>query len=120
MRYRLLKQETGPTGEITTDHRTADASLPDVSDGASAGGVESELKRLTVDQRAAVHLKSYQGFKFDEMAVIRVARYDYQVGVCIHALDLLKKNSGSNTTSRRSGRECEHEECVKGIACLWT
>ena len=41
-----------------------------VSSGAGAGG-ESALARLTADQREAVVLKVYQGFKFEEIAPIQ-------------------------------------------------
>jgi RNA polymerase sigma-70 factor (ECF subfamily) len=58
----------------------ADAELPELAVGGASGGrlapvevtlaVETALARLTPEQREAVTLKVYEGFKFDEIAEI--------------------------------------------------
>ena len=52
--------------------------------------VESALKRLSEDQREAVLLKVYQGFKFEEMAVILDCPLSTVKSRLYTALDLLK------------------------------
>jgi RNA polymerase sigma-70 factor, ECF subfamily len=52
--------------------------------------VESALKRLTDDQREAVLLKVYQGFKFEEMAVILDCPVSTVKSRLYSALDVLK------------------------------
>ena len=52
--------------------------------------VESALKVLSEDQREAVLLKVYQGFKFDEMAVILDCPVSTVKSRLYTALDLLK------------------------------
>ena len=52
--------------------------------------VESALKRLSADQREAVLLKVYQGFKFDEMAEILECPVSTVKSRLYTALDLLK------------------------------
>ena len=52
--------------------------------------VESALKRLNADQREAVLLKVYQGFKFDEMAEILECPVSTVKSRLYTALDLLK------------------------------
>lgn len=52
--------------------------------------VESALKRLTDDQREAVLLKVYQGFKFEEMAQILECPVSTVKSRLYTALDLLK------------------------------
>ena len=52
--------------------------------------VESALKRLSEDQREAVLLKVYQGFKFDEMAEILECPVSTVKSRLYTALDLLK------------------------------
>ena len=54
--------------------------------------VESALKRLTADQREAVQLKVYQGFKFDEMAEILGCPVSTIKSRLYTALDLLKES----------------------------
>ena len=53
--------------------------------------VERALAGLTVDQREAVHLKVYQGFKFDEMAEILECPVSTIKSRLYTALDLLKQ-----------------------------
>ncbi len=52
--------------------------------------VESALKVLTEDQREAVLLKVYQGFKFDEMAEILDCPVSTVKSRLYTALDLLR------------------------------
>ena len=52
--------------------------------------VESALKRLSADQREAVLLKVYQGFKFDEMAEILECPVSTVKSRLYTALDLFK------------------------------
>ena len=52
--------------------------------------VESALKSLTADQREAVLLKVYQGFKFDEIAVILECPVSTVKSRLYTALELLK------------------------------
>ena len=52
--------------------------------------VESALKRLSDDQREAVLLKVYQGFKFEEMAEILGCPVSTVKSRLYTALDLLK------------------------------
>jgi RNA polymerase sigma-70 factor (ECF subfamily) len=52
--------------------------------------VESALKRLNEDQREAVLLKVYQGFKFEEMAVILECPVSTVKSRLYTALDLLR------------------------------
>jgi RNA polymerase sigma-70 factor (ECF subfamily) len=52
--------------------------------------VESALNRLSADQREAVLLKVYQGFKFDEMAEILECPVSTVKSRLYTALDLLK------------------------------
>ncbi len=53
--------------------------------------VERALSRLSVDQREAVQLKVYQGFKFDEMAEILGCPVSTVKSRLYTALDLLKE-----------------------------
>ena len=55
--------------------------------------MEGALKRLNDDQREAVVLKIYQGFKFEEMAEIFPAPFRPSNPACYTALDLLKELS---------------------------
>lgn len=52
--------------------------------------VESALNRLTADQREAVVLKVYQGFKFEEMSEILGIPVSTVKSRLYTALDLLK------------------------------
>lgn len=87
--YSLLRKNR-PDGEIATDPSTADASFRMYPMELSLA-VESALKRLTVDQREAVQLKVYQGFKFDEMAEILGCPVSTVKSRLYTALDLLKE-----------------------------
>jgi RNA polymerase sigma-70 factor (ECF subfamily) len=77
-----------------------DREPPDPRLGTDSGGrllpmelslaVESALKRLSDDQREAVLLKVYQGFKFEEMAEILGCPVSTVKSRLYTALDLLK------------------------------
>ncbi len=73
--------------------------LPDMGQADSSGrllplelslAVESALKRLSEDQREAVLLKIYQGFKFEEMAEILECPVSTVKSRLYTALELLK------------------------------
>jgi RNA polymerase sigma-70 factor (ECF subfamily) len=79
--------------------RPETALLPDLPSAENGGrllplelslAVESALKLLTEDQRDAVLLKVYQGFKFDEMAEILGCPVSTVKSRLYTALDLLK------------------------------
>jgi RNA polymerase sigma-70 factor, ECF subfamily len=66
--FSLLRRRK-PDGELDPDRGVAEAGGRLLPMELSLA-VESALKRLSDDQREAVLLKVYQGFKFDEMAEI--------------------------------------------------
>ncbi|MFM2124527.1 MAG: hypothetical protein RL328_978 [Acidobacteriota bacterium] len=72
--YSLLRKQK-PEGELPMELSLA---------------VETALMRLTADQREAVILKVYQGFKFEEMAVILECPVSTVKSRLYTALDLLK------------------------------
>jgi RNA polymerase sigma-70 factor (ECF subfamily) len=57
----------------------------------TALAVDAALRRLTPDQREAVVLKVYQGFKFEEMAEILACPVSTVKSRLYTALDLLKE-----------------------------
>jgi RNA polymerase sigma-70 factor, ECF subfamily len=65
--------------------------------------VESALKILSEDQREAVLLKVYQGFKFEEMAEILNCPVSTVKSRLYTALDLLKTALAPTVLSRRTG-----------------
>jgi RNA polymerase sigma-70 factor (ECF subfamily) len=84
-----LLRKIRPEGEMNYE--------PSTPDGAArllpielALAVESALKRLNNDQREAVLLKVYHGFKFDEMAEILACPVSTVKSRLYTALDLLK------------------------------
>lgn len=91
--YSLLRRNRPDDAEITFDPVTAEESL-------GSGGrmfpvelslaVERALSRLNHDQREAVLLKVYQGFKFEEMAEILGIPVSTVKSRLYTALDLLK------------------------------
>ena len=91
--YSLLRKNRPDDAEITFDPVTAEASL-------GSGGrmfpvelslaVQTALGRLHSDQREAVLLKVYQGFKFEEMAEILEIPVSTVKSRLYTALDLLK------------------------------
>ncbi len=87
--FSLLRRNR-PDGEINTEPSTGDASYRMYPMELSLA-VESALKGLTADQREAVQLKVYQGFKFDEMAEILGCPVSTIKSRLYTALDLLKE-----------------------------
>ena len=88
--YSLLRKNR-PDGEMVTEPSTDGASYRMYPMEMSLA-VESALKRLTADQREAVQLKVYQGFKFDEMAEILGCPVSTIKSRLYTALDLLKES----------------------------
>ena len=88
--YSLLRKNR-PEGEIGTGPSTGNATARMYPMELSLA-VESALARLTVDQREAVQLKVYQGFKFDEMAEILECPVSTIKSRLYTALDLLKES----------------------------
>jgi RNA polymerase sigma-70 factor (ECF subfamily) len=87
--YSLLRKFR-PDGEMTSEPSTAGKSFRMYPVELSLA-VESALKRLTVEQREAVQLKVYQGFKFDEMAEILGCPVSTIKSRLYTALDVLKE-----------------------------
>ena len=87
--YSLLRKNR-PEGELAIEPRTGDASLRmfPVEVGLA---VEAALARLSEDQREAVVLKVYQGFKFEEMAEILSCPVSTVKSRVYTAFDLLKQ-----------------------------
>ena len=87
--YSLLRKNR-PEGEIAGELRSGDSSgrmFPIELNLA----VQSALERLSPDQREAVLLKVYQGFKFEEMAEILACPVSTVKSRLYTALDLLKQ-----------------------------
>lgn len=96
--YSLLRKNR-PDGELESEPSTANATARMYPVELSLA-VESALARLTVDQREAVQLKVYQGFKFDEMAEILDCPVSTIKSRLYTALDLLKESlAPANTRS---------------------
>jgi len=87
--YSLLRKNR-PEGEILAEPSTAQASSRMFPVELSLA-VESALGRLSEDQREAVLLKVYQGFKFEEMAEILACPVSTVKSRLYTALDLLKE-----------------------------
>jgi len=87
--YSLLRRNR-PEGEMETEPATAGATARMYPVELSLT-VERALAGLTVDQREAVQLKVYQGFKFDEMAEILGCPVSTIKSRLYTALDLLKQ-----------------------------
>lgn len=87
--YSLLRKNR-PEGEITSELKTAEASgrLYPVELNLA---VTRALDKLSADQREAVLLKIYQGFKFEEMAEILGCPVSTIKSRLYTALDLLKQ-----------------------------
>ena len=86
--FSLLRRKR-PETELTADPRPAAAGGRLLPIELSLA-VESALKRLSHDQREAVLLKVYQGFKFEEMAEILECPVSTVKSRLYTALDLLK------------------------------
>jgi RNA polymerase sigma-70 factor (ECF subfamily) len=86
--FSLLRRRR-PEGEFTHEPRTSAPGARLLPIELSLA-VESALGRLTEDQREAVLLKVYQGFKFEEMAEILGCPLSTVKSRLYTALDLLK------------------------------
>ncbi len=86
--YSLLRKNR-PEGELEYEPRSAEPGARMFPIELSLA-VESALNRLTPDQREAVVLKVYQGFKFEEMAEILSCPVSTVKSRLYTALDLLK------------------------------
>ena len=96
--YSLLRKNR-PEGEIGMEPSTAHATARMYPAELSLA-VEGALSRLTIEQREAVQLKVYQGFKFDEMAEILGCPVSTIKSRLYTALDLLKETlAPANTRS---------------------
>lgn len=80
-----------PDGEIEIEPRTGDATSR-MFPAELTLAVDSALNRLSPDQREAVVLKVYQGFKFDEMAEVLGCPVSTVKSRLYTALDLLKNS----------------------------
>jgi RNA polymerase sigma-70 factor (ECF subfamily) len=88
--YSLLRKNR-PEGEMTVEPTTLDLTGRMYPVELSLA-VERALAGLNVDQREAVQLKVYQGFKFDEMAEILGCPVSTVKSRLYTALDLLKES----------------------------
>jgi RNA polymerase sigma-70 factor (ECF subfamily) len=86
--FSLLRRRR-PEVELDGDMRVADTT-PRLLPIELSLAVESALGRLSADQREAVVLKIYQGFKFEEMAQILDCPVSTVKSRVYTALDLLK------------------------------
>ena len=87
--YSLLRKSR-PEGEMVYEPRSSEPNARLFPIELSLA-VESALKRLSSDQREAVVLKVYQGFKFEEMAEILACPVSTVKSRLYTALDLLKQ-----------------------------
>ena len=86
--FSLLRRRR-PETELTGEPRPAELS-PRLLPMELSLAVETALNRLNADQREAVLLKIYQGFKFEEMAEILECPVSTVKSRLYTALDLLK------------------------------
>lgn len=86
--YSLLRKHR-PEGELVNEPATSSPGARLLPLEVSIA-VESALNRLTPEQREAVVLKVYQGFKFEEMAEILACPVSTIKSRVYTALDLLK------------------------------
>ena len=87
--YSLLRKNR-PEGELAVEPKSGTETARMFPMELSLA-VESALGRLTADQREAVLLKVYQGFKFEEMAEILSCPVSTVKSRLYTALDLLKE-----------------------------
>lgn len=96
--YSLLRKNR-PEGEMGLEPSTANLTSRMYPAELSLA-VERALSRLTIEQREAVQLKVYQGFKFEEMAEILSCPVSTIKSRLYTALDLLKESlAPANTGS---------------------
>ncbi len=86
--YSLLRKNR-PEGDLDVELRTGE-STSRMFPAELSLAVDSALNRLSADQREAVVLKIYQGFKFDEMSEILSCPVSTVKSRLYTALDLLK------------------------------
>jgi RNA polymerase sigma-70 factor, ECF subfamily len=87
--FSLLRKRR-PEGELTNEPRSSEPAARLLPIELSLA-VETALGRLNADQREAVLLKVYQGFKFEEMAEILECPVSTVKSRLYTALDLLKE-----------------------------
>jgi RNA polymerase sigma-70 factor (ECF subfamily) len=87
--YTLLRRRR-PESELVGEPRPPSAAPSRMMPVELSLAVDTALGRLSEDQREAVLLKVYQGFKFDEMAVILECPVSTVKSRLYTALDLLK------------------------------
>ena len=88
--YSLLRKNR-PEGELAVEPKVAAESSGRMFPMELSLAVQSALERLSQDQREAVLLKVYQGFKFEEMAEILSCPVSTVKSRLYTALDLLKQ-----------------------------
>jgi RNA polymerase sigma-70 factor, ECF subfamily len=88
--YSLLRKNRLDDAEITFDPSTANLGGGRMYPMELSLTVESALAKLTPEQREAVLLKVFQGFKFEEMAEILAIPISTVKSRLYTALDLLK------------------------------
>ncbi len=88
--YSLLRKSR-PESDVAVEQSTADATAR-MYPVELALAVQRAMSHLSVDQREAVQLKIYQGFKFDEMAEILGCPVSTVKSRLYTALDLLKES----------------------------
>jgi RNA polymerase sigma-70 factor, ECF subfamily len=88
--YSLLRKNR-PEGELVVEPKTGSESSGRMFPIELSLAVQSALSRLSDDQREAVLLKVYQGFKFEEMAEILSCPVSTVKSRLYTALDLLKQ-----------------------------
>lgn len=91
--YSLLRKQK-PEGELPPETARIGAGLLPMELSVA---VEAALLQLTADQREAVILKVYQGFKFEEMAEILECPVSTVKSRLYTALDLLKVSLAPNS-----------------------
>ncbi len=92
--YSLLRRKRPENDDIDPAASEIAAALPpgpNMLPMETAIAVDAALRRLTPDQREAVVLKVYQGFKFEEMAEILECPVSTVKSRLYTALDLLKE-----------------------------
>lgn len=88
--YSLLRKNR-PEGELTVEPRSSEPNAR-LQPLELSLAVQGALQRLNADQREAVMLKVYQGFKFEEIAEILACPVSTVKSRLYTALDLLKES----------------------------
>jgi RNA polymerase sigma-70 factor, ECF subfamily len=100
--YSLLRKNRPESGELEYEPRSSQPGAKLFPIELSIA-VQSALNRLNDDQREAVVLKVYQGFKFDEMAEILSIPVSTVKSRLYTALDLLKDSLAPAAAGGGSG-----------------